>query len=108
MNDNEQQKRAADPTSGSIPDQVGDAEVHPRVSTAGHMDPEAPGEMPSDMHGAGTAEHDRDRNAGLGQGLPHEGADIPDSETIGGLESSARAGRQILDVIQEREPREGR
>jgi len=75
-----------------------------RVSTGGHMDPTAPGELPSDRHGAGTAERNRDRNAGLGEGLPHEGADIPDAETMGGQEPSARAARQILDAVEERAP----
>ena len=60
------------------------------------MDPNGPGELPNDRHGAGTAERNRDRNAGTGQGLPHEGADVPDPEVIGGQESSAQAGREIL------------
>jgi hypothetical protein len=88
-------------------DGVGDMEPHPSVSTGGHMDPTAPGEMPSDRHGAGTAERNRDRNAGLGEGLPREGADIPDPDVIGGLESSTRAGREVLDVVEGRDPDRG-
>jgi hypothetical protein len=95
-------------STGSRAERIDDIDSPERVSTGGHMDPTGPGELPSDRHGAGTAERNRDRNAGLGEGLPHEGADIPDSETIGGQESSLQAAREILDAIEEREPREGR
>jgi len=88
-------------------DRARDVERHPRVSTGGHMDPSAPGEMPSDRHGAGSAERNRDRGAGLGEGLPHEGADVPDPEVTGGLASTTRAGREVLDALQEREPDRG-
>jgi hypothetical protein len=71
------------------------------------MDPSGPGEMPDDARGAGTAERNRDRSAGLGEGLPHEGADVPDAETIGGRMSSSWAARQILDAVEEREPDRG-
>lgn len=104
-----ERKRAADArTTGSQAEPVGgDAELRARVSTGGHMDPSGPGEMPDDARGAGTAERNRDRSAGLGEGLPHEGADVPDAETIGGRASSSWAGRQILDAIEEREPDRG-
>ena len=71
------------------------------------MDPNAPAEMGNDQHGAGTAERNRDRNAGLGEGLPHEGADVPDPEVIGGRESTTRAGREVIDALEEREPDRG-
>jgi hypothetical protein len=91
-------------STGSRAKPIDEIDLPERVSTGGHMDPTGPGELPSDRHGAGTAERNRDRNAGLGEGLAHEGADIPDAETMGGRESSSRAGRQILDAVEERAP----
>jgi hypothetical protein len=103
--DEKKRERNADLTStGSRAERIDEIDSPKRVSTGGHMDPTVPGELPSDRHGAGTAERNRDRNAGLGEGLPHEGADIPDAETMGGREPSSRAGRQILDAVEERAP----
>ena len=96
------QREVASP--GSEAERIDEFDVPDRVSTGGHMDPTVPGELPSDRHGAGTAERNRDRNAGLGEGLPHEGADIPDAEPMGGQEPSSRAARQILDAVEERAP----
>jgi len=48
-----------------------------------------------------------ERRARPGEGLPHEAADIPDAETIGGRTSSSRAARQVLDAVEEREPDRG-
>jgi hypothetical protein len=96
--------RGSEVATGSKAEPIDEIDSPERVSTGGHMDPTVQGELPSDRHGAGTAERNRDRDAGLGEGLPHEGADIPDAETMGGRESSARAGRQILDAVEERAP----
>jgi hypothetical protein len=109
MSKRERKRHDADVAStGTRAERADDMDPKARVSTGGHMDPTGPGELPSDKRGAGTAERNRDRNAGLGEGLPHEGADVPDSETIGGREPSSRAGREILDAVEKREPHEGR
>jgi hypothetical protein len=86
---------------------IGDMDVQPGVSRGGHMHPANPPEMPGDAHGAGTAERNRDRSAGVGENLPHEAADVPDTGFIGGQTSSTNAARQILDAIEEREPDRG-
>ena len=86
---------------------IGDMDVQSRVSTGGHMHPASTPEMPGDQQGGGTAERNRDRSAGVGGDLPHEGADVPDTGLVGGQTSSASAARQILDAIEEREPDRG-
>jgi hypothetical protein len=91
------------PGDGGSVDHIGDLSPQSRVSTGGHMHPDSAAELPGDQRGGGTAERDRDRAAGLGEGLPHEGADVPDAGVIGGRTSSTRAARQILDAIEERE-----
>lgn len=109
MGEKKREPKRTDVTStGSRAEPIDEIDSPERVSTGGHMDPTVPGELPSDRHGAGTAERNRDRNAGLGEGLPHEGADIPDAETMGGREPSSRAARQILDAVEERAPSEER
>ena len=72
------------------------------------MRPTAPGEMPGDARGGGTAERGRDRSAGLGEGSPHEAADVADERLVGGQISAAESGGQIIDAIEEREPRRER
>src|SRR3954454_19121120 len=86
---------------------IGDMDVQSRVSTGGHMHPAGPPEMAGDQHGGGTAERNRDRDAGVGEDLPHEGADVPDTGFVGGQTSSTKAARQILDALEEREPDRG-
>jgi hypothetical protein len=56
------------------------------------------------MHGAGTAERNRDRSAGLGEGLAHEGADVPSDRSVGGEMSAADAGGEIIDALEQRRP----
>ena len=104
MSRHKRDARGSEVANGSKAEPIDEIDSPERVSTGGQMDPTVQGELPSDRHGAGTAERNRDRDAGLGEGLPHEGADIPDAETMGGRESSARAGRQILDAVEERAP----
>ena len=104
MSKHKRDARRSEVATGSKAEPIAEIDSPERVSTGGHMDPTVQGELPSDRHGAGTAERNRDRDAGLGEGLPHEGADIPDAETMGGRESSARAGRQILNAVEERAP----
>jgi hypothetical protein len=109
MRDNKGNERAR----GGIPgdesgvEHIGDITPHDGASRGGHMAPTAPGEMPGDAHGGGTAERGRDRSAGLGEGSPHEAADVADERLIGGQLSAAESGGQIIDAIEEREPRRG-
>jgi hypothetical protein len=65
------------------------------------------GEFPGDRHGAGSAERGRDRNAGVGEGGIHEGADVPSESAIGGQQSASDALGEILDAIEARPPRRG-
>ena len=97
MSKHKRDARRSEVATGSKAEPIAEIDSPERVSTGGHMDPTVQGELPSDRHGAGTAERNRDRDAGLGEGLPH-------AETMGGRESSARAGRQILNAVEERAP----
>jgi len=109
MRDDERKDRAsgaAREEDGGV-EHIGDVAPRRGVSTGGHMPADAPGELPGDRHGAGTAERGRDRSAGLGEGLPHEGADVPGGEMTGGQISAADAGAEILDAVEERSPRRG-
>jgi hypothetical protein len=92
---------------GSKPERIGEIPASSGVSTGGHMPADAPAELPGDMHGAGTAERNRDRSAGLGEGLAHEGADVPNERSVGGDISAADAGGEIVDALEERLPRRG-
>jgi hypothetical protein len=109
MRDNKGNERA----TGRIPgdesgvERIGDITPRDGVSRGGHMPPTAPGEMPGDAQGGGTAERGRDRSAGLGEGSPREGADVADERLVGGELSAAESGGQIIDAIEEREPRRG-
>ena len=93
------------PGNESDVERVGDITPHEGTARGGHMRPTAPGEMPGDARGGGTAERGRDRSAGLGEGAPHEGADVADERLIGGQITAAESGGQIVDSIEEREPR---
>ena len=95
------------PGDGATVGQIGDMEMQSTVSTGGHMHPASTPELPGDQHGGGTAERNRDRSAGVGEDLPHEGADVPDAGFVGGQTSSTNAARQILDAVEEREPDRG-
>jgi hypothetical protein len=95
------------PGDGGSAGQIGDMDVQSKVSTGGHMHPASAAELPGDERGGGTAERNRDRSAGVGEGLPHEGADVLDAGVIGGQTSSTKGARQILDAIEEREPDRG-
>lgn len=109
MRKNERKQQTSSAARGGEGDveHVGGAAPRRGVSTGGHMPADAPGELPGDRHGAGTAERGRDRSAGLGEGLPHEGADVPDGRMTGGEISAAAAGAEILDAVEERPPRRG-
>jgi len=88
-------------------ERIGDISPHEGVSRGGHMAPTAPGEMPGDARGGGTAERGRDRSAGVGEGSPHEAADAADERLVGGQLAAAESGGQIIDALEEREPRRG-
>lgn len=90
---------------GGKPERIGDIPASPGVSTGGHMPADAPGELPGDMQGGGTAERNRDRSAGVGEGLPREGADVPNERVLGGEISTADAGGEVLDAVEGRMPR---
>jgi hypothetical protein len=108
MSESKRRKDASGtPGDGASVGHVGDMDVQSKVSTGGHMHPDSTAELPGDERGAGTAERNRDRGAGLGEELPHEAADVPDPGIIGGETSSTRAARQILDAVEEREPDRG-
>jgi len=106
-------KKGNELATGRIPgdesgvERIGDITPHDGVSRGGHMPANAPAEMPGDARGGGTAERGRDRSAGLGEGLSHEAADAADERLIGGQLSAAESGGQIIDAVEEREPRRG-
>jgi hypothetical protein len=110
-------ERGNERASGRIPgdesaiERIGDIDdlsARGGVSRGGHMHPTAPGEMPGDARGGGTAERGRDRSARVGEGSPHEASDVADERLLGGQMSAAESGGQIVDSIEEREPRRER
>lgn len=105
MRDRDRNRGKGEPRRDTDAERAGDSAPRSRVSVGGNTPADAPGELPGDRKGGGTAERNRDRSAGLGEGLPHEGADVPDEGMVGGQTSAAQAGREILDAIEEREPR---
>jgi hypothetical protein len=108
MSENKRRNDASGtPDDGGNVGHIGDMDVQSRVSTGGHMHPASAPEMPGDQQGGGTAERNRDRSAGLGEDLPHEGADVPDAGFVAGQTSTTNAARQILDALEEREPDRG-